>query len=74
MGVAGVVTVVFTLAGVTATPFSVSLVRAFRTDGLPVAPFTLAGVSLVATIEAASTTTVAIAVEQFSGFSFSQIL
>ena len=72
--VAGVVTEVFTFAGTTVTPFNMSLVSAFTTDGLPVAPFTLGGVSLVATISAAFTTTVAVAVEQFSGFRFSQIL
>ena len=71
--VAGVVTVVFTFAGTTATPFNMSLASALTTDGLPVAPFTFAGVSLVATIGAALTTIVAVAVEQLSGFRFSQI-
>ena len=73
-GVAGVSTVPVMLAGTTAELLSVSLVKAFVTVGLPVAPLTGAGVSSSATIWAAATGIAISAIAQFVGFSFSQIL
>ena len=72
-GVADVRTVALMAANVTGAPFSVSLVKALTTEALPVAPLVAACVSSVATIAAAETGTVTVAVEQLVGFSFSQI-
>ena len=64
----------FTVANVTGTPFSVSLTRTFGTAVPPEAPFATVPVSSTASIVAADTVTVAVAVSQFVGFSTSQIV
>ena len=72
-GVAGVITVPLTFEGVAEAPFSESLVYALTTFVEPVAPFTGNGMSLLARIGAAITSTVIEAILQFAGLSFSQI-
>ena len=54
-------------------PFSVSLVKTFKTDALPTIPLTDAALSSTATIGAASTPTVTVAVSQLVGLRTSQI-
>jgi hypothetical protein len=63
-----------TVASVTGTPLSVSLIRTFGTATPPVAPLATVPVSSTASITATDTTTVAVAVSQFAGFSTSQIV
>ncbi len=59
-------------AGSTATPFSVSLASTVPVEP-PVIPLIVAGASSTASITAAPTTTVAVAVSQLAGFRISQI-
>ncbi|MCY1220587.1 hypothetical protein D3C86_1484300 [compost metagenome] len=68
-------TEMFTALGTTATPFSVSLVSTFGIAVPPASPLTgVAVVSLFATIGAAATFTVTVAVSQFVGLITSQIV
>jgi hypothetical protein len=72
VGVGAVPGVSVTSAGFTGAPFSVSLTR---TEAVvpPVTPSTAAKLSSTASIGAAATVTVMVAVSQFVGFSASQI-
>ena len=70
-GTAGVVMVAVTLVKSTGAVLNVSLVKALTNAGLPVAPFTFGGLSLVATKGAAITLTVSVAVLQLVGFRIS---
>ena len=60
-------------AGFTATPLSVSFVSTLTTPVPPTRPFTGPALSLTATIGAASTVTVTVAVSQLAGLRTSQI-
>ena len=62
-----------TLASVAGAPFKVSLASTFGTAVPPVAPDATVPVSLRASMTAAPTVTVTVAVSQFVGFSCSQI-
>ena len=73
-GTAGTVTVAVILAKSIGAALNESLVKAFTTDGLPVTPETLGGLSSVANKVAATTFTVSVAILQLVGFSNSQIL
>ena len=73
-GTAGVLTVAATLAKSTAAPLNESLLKALINVGLPVAPFTLSGLSFVATNGAATTFTVSVAILQLVGFRISHNL
>ena len=63
-----------TVASVTGTPLSVSLTSTFGTATPPFAPLGTVPLSSTASITAALTTIVAVAVSQFVGFSTSQIV
>ena len=65
--------VVVTCEGTTATPFKVSLTNTFVNAVPPVYPFVGAPASSLATIGAAVTGTVTVAVSQLLGFNTSQI-
>ena len=67
-------TLIVTVAVVTATPFSVSPGSTLSTSLPPVAPLIPPTLSLTATIGAATTVTVAVAVAQLAGFSRSQMV
>jgi hypothetical protein len=74
IGVAGVTTEIVTVPLSAGAPFSVSLPSTSITPAPPWPPLTGGTVSLVATMGAATTVTLAVAVAQLVGFSFSQIV
>ncbi|MNL66690.1 hypothetical protein D3C87_1911940 [compost metagenome] len=72
--VSPVPSVTVTSDGITATPFSLSLVSTFTTPVAPVYPLILFAESFTASITASITVTVTVAVSQLAVFSFSQIV
>ncbi|MNR28187.1 hypothetical protein D3C85_1455010 [compost metagenome] len=70
----GVTKVKATSAGFTITPFTVSLFNTFKTPITWLTPFIGPAVSSTASIVAALTTMVTLALSQFDGFNFSQIV